>query len=125
MSENAENDPRAPGATTIAPSVLVTIARLTALTVPGVVDMASVPGGVNRLFRRGWGEGVRLEVDQGLVSADLYLTLRHDVSVREVSRKVQSEVARAIEEMVGMEVGRIDVHIEEIALPEGEPQARE
>ncbi len=122
MDENAENASRAPGATTIAPGVLVTISRLTALAIPGVVEMASVPGGVNRLFRRGWGEGVRLEVEGGSVSVDLYLVLRHDVNVREVSRNVQAEVVRAIEEMVGMEVGRINVHIEEIAFPNGEQQ---
>jgi uncharacterized alkaline shock family protein YloU len=34
--------------------------------------------------------------------------------VRDVSRKVQTEVARAIEDMVGMVVKRIDVHIEDI-----------
>ena len=122
MDENAEDTTRAPGATTIAPSVLVTIARLTALSIPGVVDMAPVPGGVNRLFRRGWGEGVRLEVEQESVSVDLHLVFRHDVNVREVSRNVQSEVTRAIEEMVGMDVDQINVHIEEIAFPDGEPR---
>ena len=122
MDENAEDTTRAPGATTIAPSVLVTIARLTALSIPGVVDMAPVPGGVNRLFRRGWGEGVRLEVEQESVSVDLHLVFRHDVNVREVSRNVQSEVTRAIEEMVVMDVDQINVHIVEIAFPDGEPQ---
>jgi uncharacterized alkaline shock family protein YloU len=35
--------------------------------------------------------------------------------VRKVSRKVQREVARALEDMVGMEVTSVDVHIEEIS----------
>jgi uncharacterized alkaline shock family protein YloU len=102
------------GTTTIAPGVLVTIARLTALSVPGVASLAPVPGGVNRLFRRGTAEGVRIEIDGKSVSVDLYLVLRHDSQVREVSRKVQAEVARAIEEMVGMQVRRIDVHVEDM-----------
>jgi uncharacterized alkaline shock family protein YloU len=102
------------GSTTIAPGVLVTIARLTALSVPGVTALAKVPGGVNRLFRRGVAEGVRIDVDGQAVSVDLYLVLRHDSQVREVSRKVQAEVGRAIEEMVGMQVRRIDVHIEDM-----------
>lgn len=110
---------RAPGTTTIAPSVLVTIARLTALGVPGVIGMSPIPGGVNRLFRRGGGEGVRIEVDDNIVSIDLYLTLAHETNVREVSRKVQAEVARAIEHMVGMTIERIDVHIEDIAFADG------
>ena len=114
MDPKEQDIGRAPGTTTIAPGVLVTIARLTTLGVPGVVSMASIPGGVNRLFRRGSGEGVRIEVDESAVAVDLYLILSPDINVREVSRNVQAEVARAIEDMVGMQVERIDIHIEDI-----------
>lgn len=105
---------RAPGVTTIAPGVLVRIAQLTAMSVDGVAGMASVPGGANRLFRKGTGEGVRIELENGTVAADLYLVMDHGVDVRAVSREVQQEVSRAMEEMVGMQVLRVDVHIEEI-----------
>ncbi len=104
----------AQGTTTIAPGVLVTIARLTALGVPGVAAMAHVAGGANRLFRRGSGEGVRIEVSDHSVEVDLYLILAQGMNVRDVSRHVQSEVARAIELMVGMQVSRVDVHIEDV-----------
>jgi uncharacterized alkaline shock family protein YloU len=104
----------APGTTTIAPNVLLTIARLTAQAVPGVVAMATVPGGVNRLFKRGTGDGVQIEVSENHVSVDLYLILASDTNVRQVSREVQVEVARAIQDTVGMEVERIDVHIEDV-----------
>lgn len=100
--------------TTIAPGVLVTIARETALSVPGVTGMAPVPGGVNRLFRRGLRDGVQITVDQARASVDLYLVLGRESNVRQVSRAVQHEVARAIQEMVGMPVDRVDVHIEDI-----------
>ncbi len=107
---------RAPGITTIAPGVLVRIAQLTALTVEGVSGLAAIPGGVNRLFRKGSGDGVRIAVEDNTVSADLYLVMEHGVDVRAVSREVQQEVARAMEDMVGMQVQRVDVHIEEIDL---------
>jgi uncharacterized alkaline shock family protein YloU len=103
-----------PGTTTIAPGVLLTIARLTTLGVRGVHDLARVPAGVNRLFRRGVGEGVVINIDDNSVSVELHLILEQDTNVREVSRKVQMEVARAIEELVGMQVEHIDVHIEDI-----------
>ncbi|NIS80882.1 MAG: Asp23/Gls24 family envelope stress response protein [Anaerolineales bacterium] len=114
MPTNEPEAARAPGATTIAPGVLVTTARLAALGVKGVSAVASVPGGVNRFFRRGSGEGVRIEVEDDAVSVDLFLILTKDTNVRDVSRKVQAEVARAIEDIVGMQVTRIDVHIEDI-----------
>jgi uncharacterized alkaline shock family protein YloU len=114
MEKKEDKSDRAPGTTTISPTVLISIARLTALSVPGVASMAAVPGGVNRFFRRGTGEGVRIEVSDNSVAVDLYLVLARDTNVREVSRQVQTEIARAIEDMVGMEVKRIDIHIEDI-----------
>lgn len=102
------------GSTTIAPTVLVTITRLSALAVPGVARLAPIPGGVNRLFRRGLNEGIRVEVTDSTVSLALYLVLLPEANVRDVARRVQAEVARAIEETVGMRVNRVDVHIEDV-----------
>lgn len=105
------------GKTTIAPEVLTTIARLTALGVEGVSRMWVDPAGVGRLFHRSFSEGVRVEIEDGAVYADLYLALKSSVNVREVSRNVQQQVARAISEMVGMPVGRVNIHIEDIDYP--------
>jgi uncharacterized alkaline shock family protein YloU len=113
MAENT----RPPGKTTIAPNVLLTIARLTTLNVEGVNQMSQLPGGVNRMFQRGYEEGVQIKIEGDRVYADLYVILSHDVNVREVSRNIQNEVSRAISEMVGMEVGLVNVHIEDIIFP--------
>lgn len=103
-----------PGKITVSPDVLVTIARLSTMAVPGVSHMAPIPGGVNRLFRRGNGDGVRIEIEENTVFADLYFAVKQDVNIREVSRNVQKQVARAIQEMVGMEIGHVNIHIEDI-----------
>ena len=108
------------GKTTVAPDVLVTIARFSALGVPGVSRMANVSGGVNRLFKRGVNDGVRIEVEENVIVANLYLILKPDVNIREVSRDVQHQVARALQEMVGMEIGEIEIHIEDIDYEETE-----
>jgi uncharacterized alkaline shock family protein YloU len=105
---------RPPGKTTVSPDVLISIAKLSALGVAGVSRMAPIAGGVNRLFRKGANEGVRIEVEDDTVFADIYLVLKQDVNIREVSRNVQNKVVRAIQEMVGMDVGHIDIHIEDI-----------
>ena len=105
---------RPPGKTTVSPDVLISIAKLSALGVPGVSRMAPIAGGVNRLFRKGANEGVRIEVEDDTVFADIYLVLKEDLNIREVSRSVQRKVARAIQEMVGMDVGYVDIHIEDI-----------
>jgi uncharacterized alkaline shock family protein YloU len=105
------------GKTTIAPGVLLTITQLTALKVPGVHSMSSVSGGVNRFFQRDYGEGVRLDIRDNVVYADLYIILKDDVEIQKVSRQVQNSVARAISETIGMHVGRVNIHIEDIHYP--------
>ena len=117
--EHPMTEETTPGTTTVSPEVLVAIARLEALKVPGVYALAPVPGGVNRLFRRGADEGVQIEIADGVVDADLYVVLESNVNVRRVSREIQKAVARAISEMVGMTVGHVNIHIEDIHYPEG------
>src|SRR5258705_9137778 len=102
------------GKTTVSPEVLTTIARLSALSVPGVSRLAPISGGVNRLFKRGAGDGVRIETEGNVVFANLHLVLKQDVNIREVGRNVQQNVTRAIQEMVGMDVGHVNIHIEDI-----------
>jgi uncharacterized alkaline shock family protein YloU len=110
------NQPHPPGKTTIAPEVLISIARLTALSIPGVSHLSTIPGDVNQFFKRGFStnEGVRILVEDGAVYADIYVVMQSDVNVREVSHHIQAQVARAISEMVGMEVGKVNVHVEDI-----------
>jgi uncharacterized alkaline shock family protein YloU len=108
------------GKTTVSPEVLTTIARLSALGVAGVSRFAPIPGGVNRLFKKGAGEGVRIETEENMVFADLHLVLKQHVNIREVSRNVQQNVTRAIQEMVGMDVGHVNIHIEDIDYEDNE-----
>ena len=105
------------GKTTVAPEVMLTIARLTTLEVPGVSRMSNTPGGFNRWLSRGVGEGVRLDIKNDTVSADIYVVLQEGVNIREISRNVQLAVNRSFSEMVGMQVGRVNVHIEDIDYP--------
>ena len=114
------------GSTTVAPEVLLTIAQLTTLNVAGISRMTRAHGSsVNLLLKRGLArEGVQIEIVDDVVYADLYVALRNDFNVREVSQNVQRDVSRAISEMVGMQVGRVNVHIEDIDYPpEIEPEA--
>jgi uncharacterized alkaline shock family protein YloU len=107
------------GKTTIAPDVLLTITRLTALNVKGVSRLAPVPAASRpRWMQHGHlGEGIAIEIVDNVFYADIYLVLASDMNVRQVSRNVQQEIVRAVSEMVGMTVGRINVHIEDIDYP--------
>jgi uncharacterized alkaline shock family protein YloU len=102
------------GKTTIDPEVLITIVRLTSLSVDGVSQMAAGPHNVDSLIRRSYSNGVKVEVENNSVYVDVYLVMKRDINLLETSRMVQQKIKRAIQEMVGMEIGTINVHIEDI-----------
>jgi uncharacterized alkaline shock family protein YloU len=106
---------RSPGQTTVAPDVLLSIARLTALGVAGVQAMGKAP-----LWKREThtADGVRLQIVDGVVDLDLYLILEKDTNLRQVARDVQEAVTLAVSKMIGMQPGHINVHIEDIFFPE-------
>jgi uncharacterized alkaline shock family protein YloU len=113
-----KDDDPSQGTTTIAPDVLLTIAQLTTLNVAGVSRLSHVQTQVNQLLKRTQRrEGVLIEVVDDVVYADIYVVLKNDVNVRDVSHNIQHEVTRAISDMVGMSVGRVNIHIEDIDYP--------
>jgi len=99
------------GKTTIAPSVLHTIAKLTTLATPGVSRLSSREGLSN--VPEG---GVKVVVRGDSIEVELYIIPGSEENVRLVAQTVQKRVTRAITEMVGMEVALIDVHVTDIDL---------
>jgi uncharacterized alkaline shock family protein YloU len=112
MSDYDMNE--AQGKTTIDTGVLVEIARLAALSIPGVTGLAQNPQAVNNLFSKGYANGIKVDVENNTVYIDLYLTLANEANFYDTSQEVQKKVARSIIEMVGMDVGKINIHIEDI-----------
>ncbi len=111
------------GRATIAPDVLVTIARLTTQLMEGVAQMCPVgPSLFERLFKRvAGGGGVQIAVDDDTVEVDLYITVYPDVNMRTVSQNIQTAVTRAIQDMVGMQVSAVNVHIQDVTYDLQEP----
>ena len=108
-----------PGAVTIAPEVLVTIVRLATEDIPGVHSMSTDwTRDVNRFFgNTNVGDGVQTRVQGERVSVDLYVVVEPDTNMLELGRHIQAEVTRSIEELLGMEVQEVNVHIEDVCYP--------
>jgi uncharacterized alkaline shock family protein YloU len=109
-----EKSKKSYGKTTIAPEVLVSIAQLATLGVEGVSHLTAGPREVNTLFKKGINEGVNISVEDSMVYVDLYVVIKRDYNVLEVSHTIQNQVARSISEMVGMDIGKINIHVEDI-----------
>lgn len=102
------------GKTTVSSEVLNKIARLTTLSVKGVSRMSNCRNGLANLVTAEECKGVKVKVKDGLVFVDIFVILISDMNVRDISREIQSRVARAIAEMIGLDVGGVNVHIMDI-----------
>ena len=104
-----------PGTVRIAPGVLATIVHEATLSVAGVLRMgdANLPA-FSRLFARDGAEGVKIEVKEDKVYADLYIIVDKDVNISQVGKQVQGEVSRAVRNIVGMPVEQINVYIQNV-----------
>jgi uncharacterized alkaline shock family protein YloU len=102
------------GNTTVSPEVLHKIARLTTLSVEGVSRMANIKGHLDRFLGKEEYEGVKIQIKEDLVFVEVFVVLICGMNVRDISREIQSRVSRAISEIVGMDVGGVNIHIMDI-----------
>jgi uncharacterized alkaline shock family protein YloU len=111
-------EPR-PGRVLIAPAVLAQIVERSTLSVPGVAAMCSRHPRFDRLRGRALGDhqppsGVHVRVADDTVSAEIAIVARADTNILEIGRHVQREVGEALERMVGMAVGEINVYVDDV-----------
>ncbi len=99
------------GMITVSPDALGTIVRLTALAVPGVARLTP-PLGLKRVL--GLQDGFQITVQDGNVRVDLHIVAEAGRSMLALAHQIQDEVARAIEDLVGLQVEAVNVTIEDI-----------
>ena len=104
------------GKVTIAPAVLTTIVRQTALEQSGVSRLAPVPPKVRGLLTGGAAEeGIFVAVTEPGVQVELHVVADAQSNMLKLGAALQAEVTRALEEMVGMPVVSVDVYIDDVA----------
>jgi uncharacterized alkaline shock family protein YloU len=97
----------------ISDSVVVSIERMTAYEIDGV---DSLSGNLTNEIVAKFGiknnsKGVKLEINQGSVIADIYVNVVYGFSIPDVSAKVQEKVKQAIESMTGLTVVGVNVRV--------------
>lgn len=97
----------------IADEVVAIIAGLAATEVEGVDSMAGNITNelVSKLGMKSLSRGVKVTVLEGVVTVDLSLNIEYGKNVLETSRTVQERVKTSIENMTGLEVADVNIHI--------------
>ena len=101
------------GEVQIADEVVAIIAGLAATEVNGVASMAGNITNelVSKLGMKNLSRGVKVTVLEGVVTVDLNLNIEYGKNILETSKKVQEKVKSSIENMTGLEVADVNIHI--------------
>lgn len=90
----------------------MTVIRQAAQNVP---DVASMTSPATSMFRRGQGrEGIILGQSENGLKIDIHVVLKHNVNMIETAQAIQSAVSEAVDQIIGVSVSSVDVHIEDI-----------
>ena len=98
------------GEVQIADEVVAIIAGLAA------TEVSSMAGNitnelVSKLGMKNLSRGVKVTVLEGVVTVDLNLNIEYGKNILETSKKVQEKVKSSIENMTGLEVADVNIHI--------------
>ena len=98
---------------TIADEVIATIAGIAA---SGVRDVTSMSGNIadgiaGMLGKKNFGKGVKVETGEKEVIIDLSVIVEYGCKIHYVEQEIQKSVREAVEEMTGMDVVEVNVHI--------------
>lgn len=101
------------GEVMIADDVIATIAGLAATEVEGVSSMQGNVTNelVGKLGMKNLTKGVRIKVTEAGVRVDLSIQMRYGYSIPKTCKAIQEKVKAAIENMVGLSVEVVNVHI--------------
>ena len=97
----------------IADEVVAIIAGLAATEVEGVASMAGNITNelVGKLGMKNLSRGVKVAVSENEVTVELSLNMAYGYSIPKTSAKVQERVKSAIENMTGLSVSEVNIHI--------------
>lgn len=102
----------------VAPNILLAIAETYILATDSVIQFADPPAAdLRRHNRRLRKDGILLTMDENRVIFDIYVIMDANVNIMETSRRLQSAVVESVNQMSGVRVNAVNIHIEDVAYP--------
>jgi len=113
----AARGPRGPlGRITVSQRAIASVASHAALGTYGVVAMSSrnLADGIAQLLVRDPHRGIEVRTQGDTVSIDAYIIVEYGTRVSVVARSVANSVRYQVEQMLGMPVAEVGVHVQDL-----------
>ncbi len=117
MGELAKKEEKI-GRISIADGVVASIAGIAAIEVEGVSKLTGNISKelVSKLGKKNLANGVKIDIDNGLVSVDISVEIDYGTSIKKVSEEIQHKVKQSVETMTGLTVKVVNVVVSGIRL---------
>ena len=115
------------GSIRIADEVVSIIAGLAATEVEGIAGMSGgIAGGIAEMLgRKNFAKGVKVEVGEKEAAVDLYIIGKYGERIPDVALAAQENVKQAIENMTGLSVVEVNIHVQGVGFPDEEGKVDE
>jgi uncharacterized alkaline shock family protein YloU len=115
------------GSIRIADEVVSIIAGLAATEVEGIAGMSGgIAGGIAEMLgRKNFAKGVKVEVGEKEAAVDLYIIVKYGVRIPDVALAAQENVKQAIENMTGLSVVEVNIHVQGVGFTDEEEKTDE
>lgn len=118
MQEQQKQRPSA-GSLKISQEVIASIAEYTIHEIDGVAGLAPItPSFTGWLLEKQTVKPVSIVINDGVAVIDLRICVKNSVCIPELSKKLQSAVKEAVQNMTGVFVSRVNLHIAGVEFPE-------
>lgn len=111
----------------IAEEVVVTIAGKATSEVKGVSSMnGGIAGGLSEMFgKKSFSKGVKVQITGKDTVIDLYIIVDYGTRIPDIAWEIQNRVKTAVENMTGLRVLEVNIHVQGVNLPKEDKNKEE
>lgn len=106
----------------ISEEVVAQIAGKAASEVSGVAGMSGgIVGGISEMLgKKSFSKGVKVQVGEKETTIDLYIIVEYGARIPDIAWEIQNKVKTVVENMTGLKVVDINIHVQGLNLPKEE-----
>lgn len=105
----------------ISNDVVSVIAGMAVTEVSGVADMAGgFAGGISEALsgKKNMSKGIKVDIQEKNTKIDVNIIVEYGARIPEVAFEIQKRVKKAVEEMTGLTVSEVNVHVQGVSTAE-------
>lgn len=126
--EITENEEGANDGIKIANDVVAVIAGVAVSEVPGVASMSGgFAGGISEVLsgKKSLSKGIKVDTDEKEVKIDVNIIVEYGTRIPDVAFEIQNRVKKSVENMTGLKVAEVNVHVQGVKTEREEDTSKE